>query len=210
MSDTVSLIESSANRYSKSKLKRFTGLDAAILAFLSLFALLILYPFYNAVLVSIVPNTVYLRHSGIMLIPPKITFDAYDFTFKSMLIWIGYKNSIIVTSLGTAYNMILTVFCAYAMTKPFPSRRFVRFFIVFTLSFSGGLIPYYLLIKSLNIMDTLAVMILPTGLNIMFMLIIAEYFGSLPPSLEESAKIDGAGDFTVLFRIILPERKSVV
>ena len=188
----------------KSRLKRFTAGDAVILAVLGLLGLTILYPFYNAALVSFVPNTVYLRYSGVMIIPPKITLDAYDFTFKSSLIWTGYKNSILVAFYGTAYNMILTVLCAYAMTKPFPSRKYVRFFIVFTMYFSGELIPYYLLIKSLNIMDSIAVMILPMGLNIMFMLIISDYFSSLPPSLEESAKIDGAGDFTVLIRIIMP------
>jgi len=188
----------------RNRLKRFTSGDAVILALLSLFGLLILYPFYNAVLVSIVPNTVYLRHSGIMLIPPKLTFDAYDFTFKNKIIWSGYRNSSLVTLFGTSYNMILTILCAYAMTKPYPGRKAVRFIIVFTIYFTGGLIPYYLLIKNLKMMDTLAVMILPTGFNIMFMLIISEYFSSIPPSLEESAKIDGAGDFTVLLRIILP------
>ena len=195
------------NRYKTSRrnrIKKFTYGDAVILFILSVFALSIIYPFYNAVLVSFVPNTVYLRHQGIMIIPPKITLDAYEFTFKSSLIWTGYKNSILVTFFGTSYNMILTVLCAYAMTKPFPGRKYVRFIIVFTIYFSGGLIPYYLLIRSLNIMDTIAVMVLPMGLNIMFMLIISDYFLSLPPSLEESAKIDGAGDFTVLIRIILP------
>ena len=191
-------------KVSKSHLRKFNAVDGAILVVLSLLAISILYPFYNAVLVSFVPNTIYLRHQGVMLIPPKITYDAYDFTFKSSLIWTGYKNSALVTFFGTSYNMILTILCAYAMTKPFPGRKFVKFFIIFTIYFTGGLIPYYLLIKDLHIMDTLAVMILPTGLNIMFMLIISDYFYSLPPSLEESAKIDGAGDFTVLIRIILP------
>ena len=186
------------------RLHRFTGGDAVILIALCVFGLAILYPFYNAVLVSIVPNTVYLRHQGIMLWPPRVSLDAYDFTFKSPMIWIGYRNTVIITVLGTVYCMALTILCAYAMTKPFPARKAIRFFIVFTMYFTGGLIPYYLLIKSLNIMDSLAVMILPMGLNIMFMLIISEYFISLPPSLEESAKIDGAGDFTVLIRIILP------
>ena len=188
----------------KSHLRKFNAVDGIILAILSLLAISILYPFYNAVLVSFVPNTVYLRHQGVMLIPPKVSFDAYDFTFKSSLIWTGYKNSALVTLFGTSYNMMLTILCAYSMTKPFPVRKFVKFFIIFTIYFTGGLIPYYLLIKDLHIMDTLAVMILPTGLNIMFMLIISDYFYSLPPSLEESAKIDGAGDFTVLLRIILP------
>ena len=200
----MALGQKDARKTVKHRIKRFNATDAVILAVLSILAFSILYPFYNAVLVSFVPNTIYLRHQGVMLIPPKVTFDAYDFTFKSSLIWTGYKNSILVTFFGTSYNMVLTILCAYAMTKPFPGRKYVKFFIVFTIYFTGGLIPYYLLIKDLNIMDTIAVMVLPTGLNIMFMLIITDYFYSLPPSLEESAKIDGAGDFTVLLRIILP------
>ena len=204
MSDMALKMKNIRKTAKANRLKRFTAGDAVILAILSLIAISILYPFYNAVLVSFVPNTVYLRHVGFMLIPPKITLDAYDFTFKSSLIWMGYRNTIIVTFFGTLYNMTLTVLCAYAMTKPFPGRKTVRFFIGFTIYFTGGLIPYYLLIKSLNIMDTMAVMILPMGLNIMFMLITSEYFSSIPSSLEESAKIDGAGDFTILLRIILP------
>ena len=125
--------------------------------------------------------------------------EAYTFTFKSSLIWYGYKNSILITFFGTIYNMILTVLCAYALTKPIPGGKFIRFAIVFTMYFSGGLIPSYLLIKDLKLMDTIASMILPTGINIMYMLIISNYFKSLPPALEESAKIDGATDLRILW-----------
>jgi len=184
--------------------KRFGVADAVIAFVLTLYGLIILYPFYNAVLVSIVPNTVYMRYQGFMLIPPKIQFDAYAFTFKSKLIWSGYRNSIIVTVGGTLYNMLLTIFCAYALTKPIPGRKTIRFLIVFTMYFSGGLIPYYLLIKDIGLMGSYLVMILPMGLNVMYMLIISSYFKSLPASLEESAKIDGAHDWLILFRIILP------
>lgn len=186
------------------RIRRFGISDLIILILLSIFGISILYPFYNAILVSIVPNTVYLRYQGLMLIPPAIVWDAYEFTFKSSLIWTGYKNSIIVTLVGTAYNMLLTVLAAYALTKPIPGRKFIRFYMVFTMYFSGGLIPYYLLIKDLGLMNTLWVMILPSGLNLMYMFIISNYFKSLPASLEESAKIDGASDWTTLVRIILP------
>jgi len=186
------------------RLKRFGVADGVIVSILTLYALIVLYPFYNAVLISFVPNTVYMRHQGFMLIPPKVQFDAYAFTFKSKLIWSGYVNSIIVTAGGTLYNMLLTIFCAYALTKPIPGRKVIRFLIVFTMYFSGGLIPYYLLIKGLGLMGTYWVMILPMGLNIMYMLIISSYFKSLPASLEESAKIDGAHEWLILFRIILP------
>ncbi len=186
------------------RIRRFGVADFLITLFMTIFGLSILYPFYNVILISIVPNTVYLRYQGLMLIPPKVTFDAYEFTFKSSLIWTGYRNSIFVTFFGTIYNMLLTVLTAYALIKPIPGLKGIKFYMVFTMYFSGGMIPYYLLIKDIHLTNTLWVMILPMGLNLMYMLIISNYFKSLPPSLEESAKIDGAGDFTILVRIILP------
>ena len=188
----------------KNRIRRFGAVDFILLFFLTLLALLILYPFYNAFLVSIVPNTIYMRYKGLMLWPPPLTFEAYEFTFKSSLIWTGYRNSILITVFGTVYNMVLTILCAYALIKPIPGGKFIRFAIVFTMYFSGGLIPYYLLIKNLKMMDTLWSMVLPTGINIMYMLIISNYFKSLPPALEESAKIDGATDLRILWSIILP------
>ena len=184
----------------KNRIRRFGAADFILLFFLTLLGILILYPFYNAFLVSIVPNTVYLRYQGLMLWPPEVTMEAYTFTFKSSLIWYGSKNSILITF----FCMILTVLCAYALTKPIPGGKFIRFAIVFTMYFSGGLIPSYLLIKDLKLMDTIASMILPTGINIMYMLIISNYFKSLPPALEESAKIDGATDLRILWSVILP------
>ena len=188
----------------KNRIRRFGAVDFILLFLLTVLALLILYPFYNAFLVSIVPNTIYMRYKGLMLWPPALTFEAYEFTFKSSLIWTGYRNSILITVFGTVYNMVLTILCAYALIKPIPGGKFIRFAIVFTMYFSGGLIPYYLLIKNLKMMDTLWSMVLPTGINIMYMLIISNYFKSLPPALEESAKIDGATDLRILWSIILP------
>jgi putative aldouronate transport system permease protein len=186
------------------RIRRFTLSDFFITLFLSLLGLAILYPFYNAVLVSIVPNTVYMRYEGIMLIPPEISWDSYMFTFRSPMIWTGYQNSIITTIFGTALNMFLTILAGYALIKPLPGRKLIRFFIVFTMYFQGGIIPYYLLIKDLHLTDNILVLILPMGMNIMYMMIISNYFKSLPASLEESAKIDGANDFIILLRIILP------
>ena len=188
----------------KNLIRRFGAVDFILLFFLTLLALLILYPFYNAFLVSIVPNTIYMRYKGLMLWPPALTIEAYEFTFKSSLIWTGYRNSILITVFGTVYNMVLTILCAYALIKPIPGGKFIRFAIVFTMYFSGGLIPYYLLIRDIKLMDTLWSMVLPTGINIMYMLIISNYFKSLPPALEESAKIDGATDLRILWSIILP------
>ena len=188
----------------KNRIRRFGVADFVLLALLTLLGLIILYPFYNAILVSLVPNTVYLRYQGLMLWPPEVTLEAYSFTFQSSLIWYGFKNSILITVIGTVYNMVLTILCAYALTKPIPGGKVIRFLIVFTMYFSGGLIPFYLLIRDLGLIDTLWSMILPTGINIMYMLIISNYFKSLPPALEESAKIDGATDLRILWSVILP------
>ncbi len=206
---SIAKTEKTGNRPEKivtlksNRIQKFTLTDAVLIFILSVFALTVLYPFYNAVLVSLVPQQIYVR-SKFMLWPSKIILDSYGFVFKSRLIWTSLFNSTIITVVGTAYNMLLTILCAYALTKPIPGRRFFRFLIVFTMYFSGGIIPYYLLIKDLKLMNTLAVMIIPTGIAIMYMLIISNYFKSLPPSLEESAKLDGASDITILIRIILP------
>ncbi len=185
------------------RIRRFSFFDGVLIAILTLFAITILYPFYNAVLVSLVPQQIYIR-TPFMLWPPAVIWDSYKFVFKSRLIWISLGNSAIITVLGTAYNMFLTILCAYALTKPIPGRRLFRFLIVFTMYFGGGIIPFYLLMISLHLIDNILVMILPTGITIMYMLIISDYFRSLPPSLEESARIDGATDVRILWSIILP------
>ncbi len=185
------------------RIRRFNFYDGVLIAILTIFAITILYPFYNAVLVSLVPQQVYIR-TPFMLWPPAVIWDSYKFVFKSRLIWISLGNSAIITVGGTAYNMFLTILCAYALTKPIPGRRLFRFLIVFTMYFSGGIIPFYLLMISLHLIDNILVMILPTGITIMYMLIISDYFRSLPPSLEESARIDGATDIRILWSIILP------
>jgi len=183
--------------------RRYTLFDWILIVVLGIFALSIIYPFYNVILVSIVPMRVYMR-SPFMLFPPEIVWDNYLFVFRSRLIWYGFGNSIFVTFFGTIYNMLLTILCAFALTKPFPGRKIVRFYIIFTLYFSGGIIPYYLLMREFGLMDSLWVMIWPSGFVVLWMIILSSYFSSIPASLEESAKMDGANDFTVLFRIILP------
>lgn len=182
---------------------RFTFGDGALIVIMSLLSLTILFPFYNAILVSLVPQSVYVR-SSFLLWPTRVIWDNYKFIFNFRLIWYGVGNSIIVTIVGTLYSMALTILCAYPLTKHIPGRRIFRFIIVFTMYFGGGIIPYYLLINSLKLNNTLWVMIIPQGINIFYMLIISSFFSSLPPSLEESAKIDGANDLTILWRIILP------
>lgn len=187
----------------KGGLNRFTFGDFMIILILSLFGVIILYPFYNTILISIVPQEDYVR-SPFMLIPKRITWESYQFVLSSDLLMHSTFVSAIATLVGTAYNMILTVLMAYAFTKPIPGRNFFRFLVVFTMYFGGGLIPYYLLIRDVGLMDSFWVLVLPSVISVSYMLIISNYFSSLPKELIESASMDGASEMTILIRIILP------
>ena len=170
---------------------------------LVIWALIIAYPFYNSFLVSIVPMQVYLK-TPFLIFPTEIDLSSYTYVLQwKSLIW-GFRTTIILFVVGSAYNMILTIFTAYALTKPIPGRKFFSYMIIFTMYFSGGLIPGYLLMKNLHLINTYASMILPTGINIMYLILMQSYFRTLPNELEEAARIDGASDIIILFKIILP------
>jgi len=187
----------------RNRIRHFQTMDAVILTFLTVFMLLIIYPFYNTLLVSIVPQNDYVR-SPLMLIPARIELTSYQFVFDSPILLRSMRTSAIMMVVGTGYNMLLTVLFAYAMTKPLPGRSFFRFLMVFTMYFGGGLVPYYLLIKALGLMNTFWVMILPSVISITYMLIISNSMSNIPQELTESALIDGAGELRILFQIILP------
>lgn len=187
----------------KSRLNRLNGVDWGIMIFLALFALIILYPFYNSICVSLVSQADYIK-SRFMLYPRNVTFESYFVVFKNGSIFDGMKVTLLITIIGVLYNMLLTVSLAYGFSREFPGKRLFMMMIVFTMYFSGGLIPFYLLIKDLKLVDNIFSMILPSGVSIMYMTVIRQNFESLPAELEESARIDGAGDLTILFRILLP------
>ena len=187
----------------RGRLHRLNGVDYAIMAFLALFALLILYPFYNSVCVSLVSQADYIK-TRFMLYPKNVTFESYFVVFKNGSIFDGMKVTLLITIIGVIYNILLTVSLAYGFSKEFPGKKLFMMMIVFTMYFSGGLIPFYLLIKDLKLVDNIFSMILPSGVSIMYMTVIRQNFESLPAELEESARIDGAGDLTILFRILLP------
>ena len=170
---------------------------------LCLWGLVLLFPFYNSVLISLVPQHVFQR-TPLLLYPKELTFDSYSYVFHSDLLLTGLRNTIFIVVVGTLYNVLLTVGAAYPLTKPIPGRRFFTFFIVFTMFFSGGMITFYLQIKNLHLVNTIWSMILPTGMSVTYLLIMESYFRTIPAEIEESARLDGANEIDVLFRIVLP------
>jgi putative aldouronate transport system permease protein len=139
------------------------------------------------------------------LIPGNPTLNAYRRVFSNSHIWNGFKNTIFRVILGTSLTMFFTITTAYPLAKRyFPNRAFWTGLLVFTMFFSGGLIPSYILVRSLGMYNTIWALVLPGLISTYNMIIMRNFFMSIPSELEESARIDGAGEFRILFRIVVP------
>ena len=183
---------------------RLGSLDWIIFVILGIFTLMIIYPFYNAFLISISPERVVLE-TPFLIYPKEITFDAYREVFNNKLLWSGFSVTMILLIVGTAYQLFFTVITGYALSRSnWFGKNFVMNMILVTMFFGGGLVPYYYLIVSLGLYDSILVMIIPGAIDTFNMLLMRNYFASLPKEMEESAKMDGANDITVFAKIYLP------
>ncbi|PZM66664.1 carbohydrate ABC transporter permease [Paenibacillus dendritiformis] len=184
--------------------------DTANVVFLILFSITAVYPFLNVMSVSFSTSSAANAY-GLKLWPQEVSLDGYRAVFANKLIWTGYYNTIFRTVLGTFLNVIFSVMCAYPLSKKYlPHRNLFTAFIVFTMFFSGGLIPNYLLIKELGLLDSRWSLILPGLIAAFTMIIVRNYFMSLPEEVEESARIDGANDMRILFSIVLPMSMPII
>ncbi|WP_314584990.1 carbohydrate ABC transporter permease [Paenibacillus terrigena] len=139
------------------------------------------------------------------LFPVGIQFDTYKYVLQDSLFLTSLKTSVLLTVIGTGLSLIMTTMTAYPLSKiRLRGRKWLLLMFVFTMLFSGGLIPTYLLMHNLNLVNTFAVLFLPAMVNVFNMLIIKNYFEGLPDSLEESGKLDGAGNIRILIHIMLP------
>ena len=169
-----------------------------------------LWPLWFVVIASFSdPNLV--NTGQVLLLPKGITFDGFKKILEYKEIWTGYGNSIFYTVAGTAASMIMSICLAYPMSeKSFAPRKFLMAFFMFTMYFSGGLIPTYLLLKKLHILDTRWAMIIPGMVSVYNCLIIRAYFmNSIPTELKEAATLDGANAAHYLLKIVLPLSKPV-
>jgi putative aldouronate transport system permease protein len=164
-----------------------------------------LYPFLYVLFASFSDPSSLLQHRGLLFRPLGLNGEAYRFVFDNPMVSIGYGNTLFYVIVGTALNLTLTSFAAYALSrKNVLFGNGITFAVVFTMFFSGGLIPTYLIIKSLHMYDTRWVMIVPSAINTWNLLVMRTSFQNVPPALEESARIDGANDFTILTRVFIP------
>jgi putative aldouronate transport system permease protein len=162
------------------------------------------YPLYYCLVYSL-NNGADASRAPLYLLPRKPTLENYAIVFRDHTILPAFLLTVLRTVVGTALALLCLAAAAYALSKPrLVFRRFYLVFCSITLYFSAGLIPSYLLYKQLGILNTFSVYILPNLYQFFYLLICMAFFQELPASLEESARVDGAGDFTVLARIVLP------
>ena len=184
--------------------ERFTLGDVIIYTLLALLSFTIVFAFMHLLSISLSSNAVATK-GGLIFVPREVTFDNYSRVFKNRYIWIGYKNTLFRTVVGTSVQLVFTALGAYVLSKKyFPHRSFWTLLIVFTMFFSGGLIPTFLLVKNLGLTNTYASMILPGLVSAYNLTIMRNFFQSLPEELEESCMIDGAGRMRIFWQFILP------
>ncbi|WP_274649507.1 carbohydrate ABC transporter permease [Paenibacillus humicola] len=163
-----------------------------------------LYPLYYMAIVSISDGNEVMRGS-IGWFPKGVNFKAYQIIFADPSIVRAYANTFLYTAVGTTINLLLTALCAYPLSrKTFYGRNLFTLLIVFTMFFDGGLIPRYLVVNSIGMMNTIWAIVLPPAINVWYMVMMRTFFQSIPGELHESAYMDGAHDGKVFLRVVLP------
>ena len=181
-----------------------------VIFFVILLSFIFVYPFWQTAVLSL-SDKVYANSPGFKLWPRNFSLDAYASVFKTNSIFIGYRNTLIRTILGAILTLAVTLLASYAMThKEMPGWSLINFLVVFTMFFGGGLIPTYLNLKSLGLLNTIWVLIIPGAAGAWNFLIMRNFINSIGKELEEAAHIDGASPWQTLFTIILPLSKAVM
>ncbi len=178
---------------------------------LGLWTLLILYPLFF-VLIASFSDPFAVQRGEVWLFPVGFSLEGYGRLLQYNTIWTGYGNSLLYMVSGTALNVAITLPAGYALSRPdLKGRRFYALLFIFTMFFSGGLIPLYMVVKDLNLINRLGAMILPNALNVFNVLICRTFFQTtIPGELREAASLDGCSDFRFFFRIVLPLSKAII
>lgn len=185
--------------------------QVAVNLFLALVLVVVVVPLWRVLMLSLTP----FRHQdssfGLLVDPRVWTFEAYSQFLGHPAFLRSFRNSLVITVCGTAINLFLTVPMAYALSsKTLPGRKALNVFVMIPFLFSAGLIPTYLVVTGLGLQDTLWAVMLPGAVSVYNMFIMRNFFMEIPMELKEAARIDGAGELFVLFRVILPLSKPIL
>ena len=184
--------------------------DGLIYLFMLLFFIIVAYPILYVLALSFSSREAVLNNE-VYIIPVGFNFDNYKLVLKHEFLPKAFLNSVFYTVFGTLYSMIHTILGAYALSrKNYFGRDFIMFLIAFTMMFGGGMIPSYMLIKNLGLLNTRLALIIPFAVSQSNLIVMRTYMQQIPSAIEESAKLDGANDFVILFRIFVPMSKPVI
>ena len=173
--------------------------------------IVIAYPLYYVIIAS-VSDPMRVAAGEVVLFPKSFTLQGYKMVFEEKDLWIGYRNTIFYTVVGTLINILITFPAAYAVSRrEFMPRRVLMFFFIFTMFFNGGLIPTYILMKNLRLINTIWVFLIPFSLNVYNFIIVRTFFETgIPEELYDAAKIDGCGDFRCFWQVAMPLSKAII
>ena len=178
---------------------------------LSLLTLICLYPVWHVVMGSLSGGNALMRHQGLLFLPAGFSTEAYARVAQDNTIVSGYRNTLFILIAGTSLDIVMTSLCAYFLSRErILFRKVITILIMLTMFFGGGMIPFYLTLKDLHLTGNLWGLIFPFMINTHNMIVMRTSFQSLPDSLIDAAQIDGAGHFTILFRIVLPLSKAIL
>lgn len=195
------------------KTKSLSGklFDAVNILLLLLIAAIVIYPLFFTVIASL-SNPYAVSRGEVLFWIKDFTLEPYLNVFKNSDIWVGYKNSFIYTAIVTFYNLILTIPCSYVLSRNHLKGKniLVTYFII-TMYFSGGMIPSYLLVRDLGMINTMWAVIIPYGFSVYNMILARTFFKSnMSDEMYEAAKMDGANEYTIFFRIVLPLSGAII
>ncbi|GLI10446.1 putative ABC transporter permease protein YtcP [Paenibacillus tyrfis] len=190
-------------------MRRWGWFDAVNIVLLLGVAAATLYPFVYMAAVSL-SKDIYVMKNEVFLWPKGLNLNMYEVVFRDKQIWSAYRNTILYVTLGTAVSLVVTSMGAYALSrKDMVFQRGFTLMIVFTMFFSGGMIPTFLVVRELGLVDTIWAMVLPGAVNTWNLIIMRTFFSGMPKELEESGRMDGLTDIGVFVRIVLPLSKAV-
>ena len=193
-----------AKRVKKYRVGQRSTLDIVIAVILGFMTLAAVFPFYQVVLLSFADMASYAKHP-LYLLPYCFDLTGYKTIFEDPMFFTSLGVTLFITLVGTSLNMFLSVMGAYVLSRKYlMGRKVILNLIIFTMLFNGGLIPTYLVIKNLKLVNTVWAMILPCGISTYYLIIMKNYFMSLPDSLLEAARLDGANEWNILTKVVRP------
>ena len=167
-----------------------------------------IYPFWRVLMYSL-SNSQSAMSGGLFLIPKEFSITTYKLLLQTKMVFKALGNSMAKMLIGTVFNLVLTILTAYALAqRELKGRRAIMYFFYFTMLFNGGIVPTYIVIKNLKLLDSFWVYVLPSAMSVFNMFILRNFFMTVPKELSEAAMMEGANQFQILYHVVLPLSKS--